>query len=290
VDYLFYALYRTDRLALGVPLEVRDEPVAECCGHFPQYVGMRDVTSPDALSRLADEYYDEELSRFDLSWDALHRRIRRLTRRFEAYLPFWTQHVLPLESNLMDGWRDQLCGGEVLELMQRITRLRWPFPQIHLFACYHHPSGSALTPHPYLFSTLFDRHGVEPNVAWFLGHEGTHLLLDAARWWEHPEATAGIRWLGSRYLAEEALCLLLQNRMATVCGLLPESEMQVLGESRKHLAVYRRLQARWDDYMSDPDTFPSIIEFFLASVTEARESRRRKRRSHEPYAASARAA
>jgi hypothetical protein len=289
-DYLFYGLYRINRLDLAVPLDLADVPIAACWGHFPQYVALSGVRSPAELPALVEAYYGEELARYDIPLDELRPRVTALAPRFDQYAEFWRESVFPLERQLLDGWREQLRHGEVLDLLQRVTRLRWPFSSLRLYACYHHPSGSALTPYPLLFSTLFDRYAEEPSAAWFLGHEGLHLLLDSVAWWEHPDAPSAIRWLGSRHIAEEALCLVLQNRLATICGLLPEAEMQVLRGSAKHLRVYRWLQQHWEEYLADAARFPTLVEYFLTGVREAQESRRRSRHDHESGLALARAA
>jgi hypothetical protein len=270
VDYLFYGLYRTDHLGLDVPLDLSAIPLAECCGHFPQFVALRGAASPAELPALVEEYAGEELSRYDIPLEALRSRIVALVPHFAEYEPFWRERVQPLERRLLGTWRDHLKESETLLLLQRLTRLRWPFPRLHLYACYHHPSGSALTPYPYLFTTLFDRQALEPNAAWFVGHEALHVLLDAVAWWEHPDASAAITWLGSRHMAEEAICLVLQNRLSTACGLLPESEMQVLPGSTKHLRVYRWLQEHWDEYLRDTARFPTLVEYFLTGLCEAR--------------------
>jgi hypothetical protein len=289
-DYLFYALYRTDRLGLGIPVELRAFPTVECFGHFPQYAALRGAQSAEELPALLEEYYAEELARHDLPLRELAPRIQAAVRGYAEYLPFWHARIFPLESQLLDAWREQARDGEVMELFQRATRLRWPFGEVRLHACYHHPSGSALTPYPYLFSTLFDRYAVEPSVAWFVGHEAIHLLLDAVVWWEHAAAPAAIRWMGGRYLAEEALCLVFQNRMATICGLLPEAEMQVLGGSAKHLRVYRWLQEHWDEYLTDPVRYPTVVEYLVAGVYGTRVDGRRERHHHGSRAATALAA
>jgi hypothetical protein len=91
-------------------------------------------------------------------------------------------------------------------------------------------------------------------------------------------------------MAEEALCLVLQNRLTTACGLLPEAEMQVLTGSAKHLRVYRWLQEHWDDYLRDTSRYPTLVEYFLTGMREVRESRGRSKRKHEPCTVAARAA
>jgi hypothetical protein len=72
--------------------------------------------------------------------------------------------------------------------------------------------------------------------------------------------------------------------------MLPEAEMQVLRGRAKHLRVYRWLQGHWDDYLEDARSFPTLIEYFLTGLREARASRRGSTPEDEQYAAAARAA
>ena len=128
----------------------------------------------------------------------------------------------------------------------------------------------ALTPYPHLFTTLFNRFSLEPTVAWFVGHEATHLLLDRTRWWEMPAGRRGLRRYGSRHAAEEPLCLLLQNRLSSICGLLPEEEMQRIDAgAAPNIPLYLWLQERWDEYQESPDRYPTILEFFLDGLDRA---------------------
>ena len=137
-------------------------------------------------------------------------------------------------------------------------------------ACYYHPSRSALTPYPYLFTAPFNRFGLEPTVAWFVGHEATHLLLDQSCWWETPAGQRGLERYGSRHMAEEPLCFLLQNRLSSTCGLLPEEEMQRIdAAAAPNIPLYLWLQERWDEYQESPERYPTLIEFFLDGLDRA---------------------
>jgi hypothetical protein len=150
-----------------------------------------------------------------------------------------------------------------------MTRLTLPHDQLYLYVCYYHPSGSALTPYPHLFTTLFNRFALEPSLAWFVGHEATHLLLDQARWWETPPGRRGLKRYGSRHAVEEPLCYLLQNRLASTCGLLPEEEMQRIDAgAAPNIGLFHWLQERWDEYQESPERYPTILEFFLDGLRQ----------------------
>jgi hypothetical protein len=270
-DFLLWALYRQDRFGLCPPAPP-GEPVTERYGHFPQFAAARGAEEPLAALTLLPEYAREELASHDIPPDELRARLEPAHPWYAEFIDHWGREVKPLEEALVDGWRDQIRRCEPLALFQRLTRRPLLHDRLYLYACYYHPSGSALTPYPYLFTTLFNRFALEPTVAWFVGHEATHLLLDRARWWETPAGRRGLARYGSRYAAEEPLCLLLQNRLSSTCGLLLEEEMQRIdAAAAPNIPLYLWMQARWDDYQESPDRYPSIIDFFLDGLDQVRD-------------------
>jgi hypothetical protein len=271
-DFLLWSLYRQDRFGLQPPAPPV-EPVTEFYGHFPQLAAAHDAPDPAAALSLLPAYAEEELAEYDLPVAELRARLEAALPVYPAFREHWEDEVKPLEEGLLDGWRDQLETREPLSLFQRLARRPLGHDQLYLFACYYHPSGSALTPYPYLFTTLFNRFSLEPTVAWFVGHEATHLLLDESRWWETRAGRRGLARYGSRHAAEEPLCFLLQNRLSSICGLLPEDEMQRIdARAAPNIPLYLWLQARWDEYQESPERYPSIIEFFLEGLEHAGES------------------
>jgi hypothetical protein len=96
--------------------------------------------------------------------------------------------------------------------------------------------------------------------------------LDEARWWHTPAGRRGMERYGSRHAAEEPLCFLLQNRLSSICGLLPEEEMQRIdATAAPNIPLYLWLQKHWDEYQESPVRYPTIIEFFLDGLDRAEE-------------------
>jgi hypothetical protein len=270
-DFLLWALYRQDRFDLQPP-ELPGDPVTDRYGHFPQFAAAHDVGDPATALALLPAYEREELSGYDLPADELRARLEAALPSYPEFLAHWEDLVKPLEEGLLDGWRDHMRQSEPLSLFQRLTRRPLGHDRLHLFACYYHPSGSALTPYPYLFTTLFNRFSLEPTLPWFVGHEATHLLLDESRWWMTAAGRRGLARYGSRYDAEEPLCLLVQNRLSSICGLLPEEEMQQLdAAAAPNIPLYLWLQARWEEYLDGPEQYPTLVEFFLEGLQRAPE-------------------
>jgi hypothetical protein len=268
-DFLLWALYRQDRFDLRPPAPP-GRPITVRYGHFPQFAAACAAPRPESALALLPAYAREELALHDVPTPELWEQIEAALPIYDAFLDHWQAYVKPLEEDLLDSWRDQLETGEPLALFQRLARRALPHARLHLFACYYHPSGSALTPHPYLFTAPFNRFALEPSVAWFVGHEATHLILDEARWWETPAGRRGLERYGSRHMAEEPLCLLMQNRLASTCGLLPEEEMQRIdATAAPNIPLYLWLQAHWDVYQESPERYPTLIEYFLAGLDQA---------------------
>jgi hypothetical protein len=268
-DYLLWVLYGKDHFDLRPPAPTGD-PITERYGHFPQFAAARGARGPEEALALLPEYAQEELAGYDVPVDRLRGQVAAALPCYEPFLDHWQDEVKPLEQGLLDNWRDQLESCEPLSLYERLARLPLACDRLYLFACYYHPSGSALTPYPFLFTAPFNRFGLEPSVAWFVGHEATHLLLDRARWWETPAGRRGLKQYGSRYEAEEPLCFLLQNRLSSICGLLPEEEMQQIDAgAAPNIPLYLWLQERWDEYQESPERYPTILEFFLDGLDRA---------------------
>jgi hypothetical protein len=270
-DFLLWALYRQDRFGLRPPAPP-GRPITERYGHFPQFAAACGAPRPQAALALLPAYERQELARYDVAAPELWERIEAALPIYDRFIEHWQHEVKPIEEGLLDSWRDQLEMSETLALFQRLARRPLAHDRLYLFACYYHPSGSALTPYPYLFTAPFNRFALEPSVAWFVGHEATHLLLDKAGWWETPAGRRGLERYGSRHMAEEPLCFLLQNRLSSICGLLPEAEMQRIDAgAAPNIPLYLWLQERWDDYQESPERYPTIIEFFLEGLDQAKE-------------------
>jgi hypothetical protein len=113
-------------------------------------------------------------------------------------------------------------------------------------------------------------------VAWAIGHEATHLLVDeyaGAKWLSRPRAAEAIRLIteagGQKYEIEEALALLMQARVSAAAGLTP-SDYRVsanVTEPSPKRAILVALEDGWDAYRQS-DT-GDLIDFVLDRTMHA---------------------
>lgn len=140
-----------------------------------------------------------------------------------------------------------------------------------------HGAGSANTYPPAIYTGLRVR-----NIAWAIGHEGTHLLVDryaGANWFARQRATEAIRLVtnagGQQNDIEEALCLLMQARLSATAGLTP-IEYRVsaaLAEPSPKRDILVALEEGWDSYRQS--TSGDLIDFMLDRAIYALTTARR---------------
>lgn len=205
--------------------------------------------------------YSLQLPDFTVLDDIVRRGAPHYTR-FEEY---WAREIAPAERAKLAEWERQLETARPLEHLERLTRLRFPSPTLDIVAIGLHGSGSANTYPAAIYTGL----GVR-NVAWAVGHEGTHLVIDryaGARWFDRPRAPEAIRRMesagGHAYDIEEALCLLMQVKLSEAGGLTePGLRMsERLAEPSPKRRVLAALEQGWDAYLRRADT--DIVDYML---------------------------
>lgn len=194
-DYLVYLLYRSTGNAVfkdvqaAVPLT--DIPTLNELISLPGVAASRRVVAYSDLQPLLEPYrdardriievrdgqetrysilgYSETMPRFE----DLTQIIRRGESHYGRFKAFWEERIAPAEDQKIAEWREQLASAQPLDTLQRLSRLRYPFDAIDVVAIGMHGAGSANTHPPGIYTGL----GVR-NIAWAIGHEGTHLLVD----------------------------------------------------------------------------------------------------------------
>jgi hypothetical protein len=102
---------------------------------------------------------------------------------YPKFLDFWKANISPLEQEQIATWQHQLGECDPLNKLQQVERLPFPFSQLDVAAIALHLSGSGNTFPVGIYTKLFKK----PNLAWVVGHEATHLMVDQY---------AGHNWLG----------------------------------------------------------------------------------------------
>jgi hypothetical protein len=192
-----------------------------------------------------------------------------------AYLKFavfWETKIAPEEDKQIAAWREQLATEQPFNQLQILARLRFPSPTVDIAAIALHGSGSANTYPEGIYTGLF----AKPNLAWTIGHEGTHLLVDeygGLNWVSRPQAGEAIKLAmaqgGNPSDIEEALCLLMQVKVSQASGQTPiefrlSTKLKEPSVKRKILIA---LENGWQVYQSNSNQ--DLIDFDLTQTIQA---------------------
>jgi len=205
------------------------------------------------------------------SVDELSRIIARGVASYAKFERFWEQTIAPAEEKKIAEWREQLASGKPFDHLQRLARLPFPFESIDIVAIALHGAGSANTYPPGIYTGISVR-----NVAWAIGHEGTHLLVDkhaGHNWTARAKSQEAISVVEARgghdYDIEEALCLLMQAKLSIAAGFTP-SDFRV-STNFTEVSVKRDilvgLENGWQEYQQS--TSGDLIDFLLTETIRA---------------------
>jgi hypothetical protein len=290
-DYLFYLLYRNSgaykdleaTVPLGdtptldqnasLPEQAASAQVAsyrQLYGLLPQYRGARDRILPIGTGPRR-RYRILSYSDHPPPYDKLQQVVRAGEAAYPKFAPFWRATIAPAEDRQIAAWRTQLAECRPLDKLQELTRLSFPYEHLDVAAIALHFSGSGNTDPAGVYTSLFDK----PNLAWVIGHEGTHLTVDryaGHNWYADPQAPAAIKAVeahgGVASDIEETLALFMQVKVSQACGYSkPERRMSDNFEATTVKgAILRALEGGWDRYRADPRQ--DIIGYLLASTLQ----------------------
>lgn len=244
-DYLFYLLNRSTRdfpqLKTAVPLD--GIPAVNQLTFAPEDAISSNISSYSQLYQMVASY-DDHVRLTDI--------IKRGEPKYAAFEEFWKAKIAPEEDRHTAEWERQYVKWHPFERLQQLERIKFPFPWVNVDVIALDPSGSSMQgAHP----TIFTVYSSIPDLAWVIGHEGTHMALGpkGANWTQRPGAAEAIRIVkargGSEYDIEEALCLLMQVKLSQsfrgTPGSYSESSKLDASPRRELLA---RLERDWTKY------------------------------------------
>jgi hypothetical protein len=189
---------------------------------------------------------------------------------FPLFLTYWNQHVRSKVESQIAGWRDQDAHFHPMQALTGFQRLPLRARRLLVFAMPFHPSGSGNYSPPAIFSSLFDK----PNLPWFLGHEGSHLIWSEALGTPlatQPGAQAALALaLAHKLDLEETMCLCMQVKTSIACGLSkPDRRISdnVSDPSQKRLLV--AMEDDWPAYLAHPDRWPNLQRYVIDKAMTA---------------------
>jgi hypothetical protein len=189
---------------------------------------------------------------------------------FPAFRTYWDEHVRAAVADQIAGWRDQDARLHPMRVLTGFQRLPLRARRLLVFAMPFHPSGSGNYSPPAIFSSLFDK----PNLPWFLGHEGSHLIWSEAVGTplaNQPGAGAALALAQSRKVdLEETMCLCMQVKTSIACG-LSKPERRISNDfpagPQKRLLV--AMEDDWPQYIAHPERWPNLQRYVIDKAMTA---------------------
>jgi len=292
-DYLFYLLYRNTNEFTSVTTIVPLDPIptAERLISLAEAVDSSQIRNYRDIYPLLDDYrkptgrvilkprpkilgYSEPLP----SYETLISIVRQGESSYPKFLEFWEKEVAPQEEKNIEAWQKQNAQCLPLERLQELERVRFPFPSLDVGAIAFHFSGSGNYSPAGVYTRLFDK----PNLAFTLGHEATHLLVNkyvGYNWTRHPlaaEAIDAVKKLGGRKEdIEESLCLFMQVTLPQECGYTSKAARvsSQLNDAPLKKKICQALEQEWADYLNHPKKYPTIVDYLLYCTIKATEAK-----------------
>lgn len=189
---------------------------------------------------------------------------------FPAFKTYWNQHVRAAVESQIAAWRDQDSRLHPMQVLIGLQRLPLRASRLLVFAMPFHPSGSGNYSPPAIFSSLFDK----PNLPWFLGHEGSHLIWSEALGTPlatQPGVQAALALAQSRKVdLEETMCLCMQVKTSIACG-LSKPDRRISNDfpagPQKRLLV--AMEDGWPAYLAHPERWPNLQRYVIDKAMTA---------------------
>jgi hypothetical protein len=189
---------------------------------------------------------------------------------FPAFQTYWDQHVRSAVIAQIAAWRVQDASFHPMRVLTDFQRLPLRASRLRVFAMPFHPSGSGNYSPPAIFSSLFDK----PNLPWFLGHEGSHLIWSEAvgtPFAAQPGAQAALALAKSRKVdLEETMCLCMQVKTSIACGLSkPDRRISKDFPDGPQKRLLIAMEDDWPAYLSNPERWPNLQRYVIDKAMSA---------------------
>jgi hypothetical protein len=291
-DYLFYLLYRSmgqfSQLETDVPMgkipsldqliSLPEQAASAQIRNYRQLYSMihqhRGATktivpvSETGRTHFRKLAYSDELPSYERLSDIVHQG----EAVYPAFESFWEKNIAPAEKQQIDAWMQQLSECSPLDKLQDVERLSFPFPILDVGSIALHLSGSGNTYPPGVYTGLFKK----PNLAWVIGHEATHLMVDqyaGHKWRSYSLAQQAIELVtehgGHANDIEESLALFMQVKLSQICG-YSESTRRMSDNFPANTptgAILRSFETGWPEYQANSGQ--DIIEYMLKQTIAA---------------------
>lgn len=287
-DYLFYLLYRDTSRASGLAtVPVDSVPTLNTLVALPEIVASQRVASYPPILRLVELYHGVTTrivsspapriltyGNDPANYDSLRAIVSAGEAAYPTFARIWHQQIEPEELRNIEGWGAQEASCHPMDSLQVLTRLVFPSSTLDVASIYMHFSGSGNYTPMGVYSRTFEK----PNLAFTLGHEAMHLLVNPMTghdWRKYPAAArllAAGRAVGlNTDDLDELLALFMQVKLPQACGTTSPSRRisdAFRADSVRH-RVLLALEDSWPEYRLSPQRWPTIIDYFLEQSAKA---------------------
>ncbi|MCB0279344.1 MAG: hypothetical protein KDD94_07570, partial [Calditrichaeota bacterium] len=196
--------------------------------------------------------------------------LKTIIKLGEAHLPafeqFWKDSIQADEIRMIDVWKQQNQQFNIPDMLFKLARINARFDTLFVGAISLHLSGSGLVT-PISVHSGYQR---KPNLAWFLGHELTHMIVgdfSGVDWRQEKRFAKIVDYLNkhniNHYEVEEALCLHNQIKLSQLCG-LTKSDYRIsvdMSDDLLRKKILVQLEDNWDDYLNNPTKFVDELDY-----------------------------
>lgn len=282
-DYMLYLFFRStgkfDTLEKAVPLgkiPTLDErislPEVAASSNIASYSDLYPLIEPYKTAKslvvsMGDDRYRILAYSYEMpSYEKVRLILDDGAAEYPAFVKYWNDNIAAAESAQIAAWKQQDAAWHPVQGLQSLARMRFPSSSLDIAALALHGSGSGNTDPEGIYTTLFSK----PNLAWVVGHEGTHLLVDqfgGHNWRMLPGAQKAIQLAVARGATgddlEEALCLLMQAKLSQVYGqTLADFRVSAKLSPSLKKDVLVNLENRWPEYQTN--SRQTLIEWFVS--------------------------
>jgi hypothetical protein len=288
-DYLFYLLYRESpkEYQLDSTINLGKIQTLNQIISLPEMAASSNIKNYNDIYKIVEIYrmsknrvilkpfpkivaYSDEMP----NYDTLKIILQAGEKHFKHFYKYWQEKVEPDELKNIAAWKTQDSLQQPLKKLQQVSRIKFKSKTLDIGCIAMHLAGSGNYSPPGIYSSIFKK----PDLARFIGHEGTHLLLTkyyGRDWHKYKMANKAIKLAIQNGLRandiEEMLCMFMQTTLSQQCGItdIGKRISNSFTDEKNKQKILIEFENNWTNYLSGSKKYSDIIEFMLINTTSA---------------------
>lgn len=288
-DYLFYLFYREspEKYPLDSVMNLDKLPTLNYIISMPEMMASSNIKTYKDVYRFLKLYqnaksrvitnplpkilaYSDDLP----NYDTLEIILKAGEHHFEKFYKYWIAQIEPDEFKTITAWKTQDSIHHPLNKLQEISRIKFKSETLDVACIALHLAGSGNYSPPGIYSSVFKK----PDLARFIGHEGTHLILTkyyGRDWHKYKMANKAKKLAIQNGLQandiEEMLCMFMQTVLSQQCGFtaMDKRISSPFSEEKIKQKILIEFENNWSSYLADSKKYSDIIEFMLINTINA---------------------